>query len=68
MQSEYALRYSNTNEDIDKSIAFSRCFLPGQHINMSMVFDTVSDGLSSCPGCKLTTSRTEEELNAQVQW
>ena len=67
-QREYALRANSLERDLEQSLAFNRCFLPGQRIDMSMVFDGGSHGLSSCPGCKLVTFKTEELLDSQVQW
>lgn len=65
---EYALRVKSTNRDIDRSTAFNCTFLPGRHLDMSMIFDDGSGSLSSCPGCKTVTAKTDEELNLQVQW
>lgn len=48
------------------SIAFNRCFLPGQRINMSMIFDGGFGGVSSCPEYYLVTSQTEEGVDAQM--
>ena len=67
-QKEYALRNNALKRDVEKSLAFTRCFLPGKRIDMSMIFDGSIGGRSSCPGCKLVTSKTEEEHDSQVQW
>ena len=67
-QKEYALRNNALKRDVERSLAFTRCFLPGKRIDMSMIFDGSVGGRSSCPGCKLVTSKTEEELDSQVQW
>ena len=67
-QREYALRNNALERDVEKSLAFTRCFLPGKRIDMSMIFDGSIGGRSSCPGCQLVTSKTEEELGSQVQW
>lgn len=66
-QGEYALQASSWERDVERSLALNRCFLPGQRINMSMIFDGKFGRLSSCPGCHLVTSKTEEELDSQVQ-
>ncbi|KAL9076327.1 MAG: hypothetical protein Q9161_001043 [Pseudevernia consocians] len=65
---EYTLLANSSKKDIGPSLAFTRCFLPGQRIHMSMMFDNGSKGLDSCPGCKLATSGSEEEFDSQVQW
>ncbi|MCJ1460592.1 hypothetical protein MMC28_010974 [Mycoblastus sanguinarius] len=62
-QREYALRSDVLKKDVEQSIAFTRCFLPGQRIDMSMIFDGGSGSLSSCPGCKFSTAKTAEELD-----
>lgn len=67
-QREYALRAKALDRDLEQSLAFNRCFLPGQRVDMSMIFDGGLGALSSCPGCKLVTSKTEKELDSQVQW
>ena len=67
-QREYALRTNTFDRDLEQSLPFNRCFLPGQRIDMSMIFDGGFGGLSSCPGCKLVTSKTKEELDSQLQW
>ena len=63
-EKKYALRSSFINKDVDTSIAFSRCFLPGQRYDMSMVFDT-AHALNSCPACFLNT---EDASDALVKW
>lgn len=55
-------------KDIGPSLVFHKCFLPGQRIDMSMIFDEGSERLRSCPGCNLVTSTLEEELDSEVQW
>lgn len=64
---EYVLRVSATKKDIDRSVAFDSCFVPGLRVDMSMVFDSDSTDLTSCPGCKLDISKDQEELVSQVQ-
>ena len=67
-QREYALRAKSLKRDIGPFLAFNRCFLPGQRIDMSMIFDDDTGSLSSCPGCHMVTSTSENEHNTQVQW
>lgn len=62
------LHANATKTDVETSLAFNRCFLPGRRIDMSMIFDDGSRNLSSCPGCKMVTAKTDEELDLQVQW
>lgn len=63
-QKQYALRSNIHNKDIDYSIAFNRCFLQGQHYDMSMVFNAAR-AQNSCPACLLDTG---EASNARVKW
>lgn len=56
---EYALRSSFINKDVDDSIAFNRCFLPGQHYDMSMVFNAARVQ-NSCPACLLGTGAASD--------
>ena len=67
-QKEYALTSKTMNKDIERSLAFKRCFLPGQHIYMSMIFKLGSDNSMSCPGCKMMTTKSQEKLDSQVEW
>ena len=61
---EYSLRSNSMNKEVDTSIAFNRCFLPGQRYDMSMLFNA-AHVQNSCPGCHLDG---EEASDARVQW
>ena len=63
-QKEYALRSNINNKDIDYSTSFNRCFLPGQHYDMSMIFNAAR-AQNSCPACLLDTG---EASDARVKW
>ena len=63
-QKKYVLRSNVSNKDVDCSIAFNRCFLPGQHYDMSMVFDATRVQ-NSCPACLFETC---EASDARVKW
>ena len=63
-QKQYALRSNLINKDVDRSIPFSRCFLPGRRYDMSMIFNTAHPQ-NSCPACLLNT---EEPSDALVKW
>ena len=67
-QKQYVLRADAMKKDLEPSVAFRNSFLPGQRIDMSMIFDSRSGGISSCPGCKLATNKTEEDLDSQTKW
>lgn len=58
---EYVLQDCRTGQDITPSRPWAGAFLPGQRVNMSMVFkhvehqgqsSTTDDFSSTCPGCK----------------
>ena len=63
-QKKYVLRSNVSNKDVDCSIAFNRCFLPGRHYDMSVVFDATRVQ-NSCPACLLDTC---EASDARVKW
>ncbi len=51
-------------EDIERSQPFESCFLPGRHIDMSMVFEQ-KDPCTSCPKCGL---KTDIISGRAIQW
>ena len=61
---EYTLRSKFIDKDVDTSLDFNRCFLPGQHYEMSMIFNS---GIprNSCPSCFLDTGEASDAL---VKW
>ena len=61
---EYALRSNCLGKDVDTSIAFNRCFLPGQRYDMSMIFNS-GHPQNSCPACYLDTRDASDVL---VEW
>lgn len=63
-QKEYALGATFINKDVDRSIAFNRCFLPGRQYDMSMIFNATRTQ-NSCPACLLGTG---EAFDARVNW
>ena len=65
---EYALQVKTSDRDLEQSLAINRCFLPGQRIDMIMVFDGGRRGLVSCPGCHFVTSKKKELVGSHVQW
>lgn len=68
-QKEYALRSKNLNRDIEQSNIFDRCFLPGQRIDMSMIFhETLHRYSSSCPGCGVLHDEYKIIMKKEVRW
>lgn len=63
---EYTLRALHMSADIEHSVPFTSHFLPGRHVDMTMLFKGGPE--SSCPGCKLETVRAEADAECQIQW
>lgn len=51
---EFTIHDSRTKRDIDLSRPWDECFLPGQHVEMSMVYDRLAGSGMSCPKCHHT--------------
>jgi len=55
----YVLQDRITNKDVNRQIEFCNAFLPGQRVDMSVIFRDLFDSLnlrpSSCPGCQALT-------------
>jgi hypothetical protein len=48
---EFAIQDSATKMDIDLTSAWETCFAPGQHADMSMVFNSKKASNMCCPKC-----------------
>lgn len=57
---EFNIQDSRTKRDIDLSRPWDECFLPGQHVEMSMVFDRLAGSGMSCPKCHHTYPSRED--------
>ncbi len=57
---EFTVHDSRTKRDIDLSRPWDECFLPGQHVEMSMVFDRLAGSGMSCPKCHHTYPSRED--------
>jgi len=69
---EFAIQDSATTNDVDLSKDWETCFLPGQRVNMSMIFTKHAgprfekDG---CPSCKcIIVDGTAEEFGDSKTW
>ena len=49
---EFAIHDKYTKQDIDLSRSWEECFVPGQHVEMSMIFDKANGSPKSCPKCQ----------------
>ncbi len=59
---EFAIQESSTKRQIDLHSDWETCFLPGQRVDMSMIFRRTILDHSICPGCagRRTVNRLEE--------
>ncbi|KAL6718360.1 hypothetical protein ACLMJK_004449 [Lecanora helva] len=67
-EGHYVLRSRQMKRDLNKSLAIEQCFLPGQRIDMSVIFNARPFLSASCPGCNLVTDQTQDQFGSQVQW
>ena len=60
---EFAIQDSATKRDIDLNQSWDTCFLPGQHVDMSMIFAHQDSLGEECPKCsKICVGDQEQEL------
>jgi len=66
---EFVIHDEATKMDIDLTSAWETCFAPGQHVAMSMVFNT-NEALENCPRCHNDDSQEGSTLSddEDVQW
>jgi hypothetical protein len=63
---EFVLQERSTRRDISRTRPWEGAFLPGQRVDMSMVFaDSRREGERACPGCELVNENCSE---ARTQW
>ena len=62
---QFALEEAQTKRAIDLGRPWSICFLPGQKIDMSMVFSQAETPKSNCPGCH---HESESNTEKDVEW
>lgn len=62
---EFAIQDTATKREIDLSRDWEVCFLPGQKVDMSMIFSTSKDDGSTCPSCGENSTRGVDE---DVEW
>lgn len=66
LSKEYILQEHVTRRDISRDQPWEGAFLPGQRVDMSMLFDdTWEDGRMSCPRCQRVY---DSPSRADVQW
>jgi hypothetical protein len=65
---EFVIQDAATKRDIDLTQKWELCFRPGQHVDMSMIFDRSEEGTVgrvSCPGCKWMCDGAGD---AEIDW
>lgn len=62
---QFVLEEAQTKRTIDLRRPWESCFLPGQRIEMSMVFTQLGTPKSSCPSCQCEASTDPAEA---IQW
>jgi hypothetical protein len=67
---EYILQERATGREIDRSRCWKRSFLPGQRIDMSLIFKrevtrSQRSMAANCPKCQLTS---DKPTNMDIQW
>jgi hypothetical protein len=63
---EFSFQDSVSKREIDLTQDWENCFLPGQRVDMNMVFN--SDDLSAtttCPSCGQDSGRSQDE---EIEW
>jgi hypothetical protein len=65
---EYVFQESATGRDIERSRPWTGAFLPGQRVNMSLIFRYIADdgnANTSCPNCHQSSTQSYEK---SIQW
>ena len=62
---QFTLEEASTKRTIDLGRPWHVCFLPGQKVDMSMIFSLLNPAESTCPGCQ---HRSEIENTQDVEW
>ena len=66
-QGQFVIEDSLTKQDIDLDVDWDLCFFPGQHVEMSMIFQQKHKSESECPQCH-TNSEMGIEANPTSHW
>jgi len=62
---EFSIHDARTKRDIDLNRPWDECFLPGQQVEMSMIFDRSEPACTNCPKCRHQCALNAEE---DVEW
>jgi hypothetical protein len=61
----FAITDAKTNRDVDLNREWKRCFRPGQKVNMSLFFDELFSGTTTCPSCRAECRGTQD---SEITW
>jgi hypothetical protein len=61
---EFAIEEDSTGRELSRMTELTMCLIPGQKIDMSVIFNEMSAG-NHCPGCKAKSEASSETRN---QW
>jgi len=61
---EYSLENRSTGRDVNRSRPWDNCLIPGQRIDMSVIFNS-PHRTTTCPNCQL---RVEGECEKGLEW
>ena len=67
-RNEYPVRWGTPVGDIERTVDFRRCFYPGRHVVMYMLFEFCSDSISVCPECNLRAPETQDDQETEIKW
>ena len=60
---DFVISDAGTDRDIDLLQEWELCFSPGQHVNMSMIFEHLGAPSTYCPRCQHNCrGRTDEDI------
>ena len=65
---EYSLQSNTQIEEIERTVDFRRCFLPGRRVEMSIVFEGSRLEVNVCPGCNLLRPESQEFQMSDIEW
>lgn len=66
LDKDFVLQERATRRDISRNLPWEGAFLPGQRIDMSMIFiDSQHDKQKTCPGCQKVC---DDSCEAETQW
>jgi hypothetical protein len=70
---EFAIQDSNSMTDVDLTGNWEKRFVPGQRVDMSMIFNRLRDSVSGdddgkCPGCGNRNPSPTSDDGPDIEW